>query len=140
MGFKFNPLTGQFDISASAASSGMDTDFSNAEPSTVDLDLNSNNLINIAEILVNKTITPSGTTGDVVINKISGTVNVAIGETTVGVVNNLVNEDSIVFAVIRTTTFDNVIASVVPSAGRIDINLSGGAAAVELSIGFLVIN
>jgi hypothetical protein len=85
------------------------------------------------------TNTTGGTTGDQVINKPSGTVNIAAAGTTVTVTNSLVTTSSIVFAVVRTNDTTAVIKNVVPGSGSFVINLSAAATA-ETSIGFFVIN
>lgn len=91
------------------------------------------------KILVPKTITAGGTTGNRTIDKISGTVNVAAAGTTVTVTCAQCATTSIVFAVIRTNDATATIKNVVPGAGSFVITLTAGATA-EVSIGFLVMN
>jgi hypothetical protein len=88
---------------------------------------------------LDRTITPTGTTGNQTINKPSGTVNIAASGTSVTVTNSLVTADSIVYAVLRTNDDTAWIKNVVPAAGSFTINL-GAAATAEVSIGFLVTN
>lgn len=85
------------------------------------------------------TTTAGGTTGNVTIDKPSGTVNIAAAGTTVTVTNILVSATSTVFAVIRTNDTTALIKNVVPGAGSFVINLNASTTA-ETSIGFLVIN
>lgn len=84
------------------------------------------------------TITPSGTTGAQTIDKVTGTVNVAAGQSSVVVTNSLVTTDSLVIATIRTNDATARITNVVPGNGSFTIRLVSPTA--EVSIGFLVIN
>lgn len=91
------------------------------------------------DIIVDKTITAAGTTGNQTINKLNGTVNIAAAGTTVTVTNSFVTASSTVLAVIRTNDSTAVLKNVVPGVGSFVINLTAAANA-EISIGFLVIN
>lgn len=86
-----------------------------------------------------QTITAGGTTGNQVINKPSGTVNIAASGTTVTVTNSLCTASSTVLAIVRTGDATAFVKNVVPSAGSFVINL-GAAATGEVSIGFIVFN
>lgn len=88
-----------------------------------------------------RTITTGGTTGNVTINKLSGTVNIAAGAGTAGVTvtNSTVTANSIVYAIARTNDATCSVKNVVPGAGsfvlRTDNNCTG-----ETSFGFFVTN
>jgi hypothetical protein len=90
-------------------------------------------------IVVNKTVTAGGTTGNRTINTVSGTVNFAAAATTLTVTNSLVTTSSIIFAVIRTGDATATIKNVVPGSGSFVINLNAAATA-ETSVGFFVLN
>ena len=92
-----------------------------------------------ADIKIRRTITPALTTGAQTIDRPSGTVNFAIGATTLVVTNNLVTTDSIIFTSKRTADPAVFIEDVVAGAGSFTITLSA-APTVELSVGFLVTN
>jgi hypothetical protein len=85
------------------------------------------------------TNTAAGTTGVQTINRPSGTINIAAGESSKDVNNSLCTTSSIVFAVVRTNDTTAYIKNVVPGAGSFTINL-GAAATTETSVGFFVIN
>lgn len=90
-------------------------------------------------IEVSATITAGGTVGAQTINKPSGTVNIAAGQATLVVTNNLVKTTSIVLAVVRTNDTTALIKNVIPAAGSFTIRLNANATA-ETSVGFIVIN
>lgn len=92
-----------------------------------------------ADIKIRRTITPAATTGAQTIDRPSGTVNFAIGATTLVVTNNLVTTDSIIFTAKRTADPSVFIEQVVAGAGSFTITLSA-APTVEISVGFLVTN
>lgn len=85
------------------------------------------------------TTTAGGITGNVTIDKPTGTVNIAAAGASVTVTNALVSATSTVFAVIRTNDTTALIKNVVPGAGSFVINLNAATTA-ETSIGFFVIN
>jgi len=85
------------------------------------------------------TITTAGTTGNVTINTLAGTVNIAAAGTTVTVTNSLVTANSLVFCTLRTNDTTATVKNCVPAAGSFVINL-GAAATGEVSIGFFVVN
>lgn len=88
-----------------------------------------------------RTLTDVGTTGNVTINKLSGTVNIAAGAGTAGVTvtNSLVNANSIVYAVARTNDATCSVKNVVPGAGSFVLRTTDNCTA-ETSFGFLVTN
>jgi len=102
---------------------------------TTGLDLQSGN------ILIYRTITAGGTTGNVTINKLSGTVNIAAGAGTAGVTvtNSLVTANSIVYAIARTNDATCSVKSVVPASGSFVLRTTANCTA-ETSFGFLVTN
>jgi hypothetical protein len=85
------------------------------------------------------TNTPAGTTGAQTIDRPSGTINIAAGESSKLVNNSLCTTASIVLPVIRTNDATATIKNVVPGAGSFTINL-GAAATAETSVGFFIIN
>lgn len=98
-----------------------------------------NEVFTVGDIVMDRTITDSGTTGARTINKLSGTVNIAAAQTTIIVTNSFVNENSLVFCTVRTNDVTAVIKNVVPGDGFFTIRLSAAATA-ETSIGFMVFN
>ena len=88
---------------------------------------------------ITATITTAGTTGNVTINALAGTVNIAAAGTTVTVTNSNVTANSLVFCTLRTNDATATVKNVVPAAGSFTINL-GAAATGEVSIGFFVVN
>jgi hypothetical protein len=85
------------------------------------------------------TNTAAGTTAVQTINKPSGTINIAAGESSKLVNNSLCTTSSIVLPVMRTNDATALIDSVVPGNGSFTINLTAAAAA-EISVGFFIIN
>ncbi len=85
------------------------------------------------------TNTATGTTGNVTIDRPSGTVNFAAAASALTVTNALCTTSSIVFATVRTNDTTAYIKNVVPGAGSFTINL-GAAATAETSVGFWIIN
>ncbi len=83
-------------------------------------------------------ITPKGITDQQTINAACGAVNFAAGQNTINVNNALVNENSIVFAVIRTGDKTAVIRNVIPANGSFTINLVNKTTG-ETSVGFFVL-
>jgi len=92
-----------------------------------------------ADIVVDKTITPSGTTGAQTINKTAGSVNIAAGQSGLVVTNSLVTTSSIILATVATN--DAAITSVkaVASTGSFSI-FTNALAVAETRINFLVLN
>jgi len=90
-------------------------------------------------LAVTSTITPGGTTGAQVINKVSGSVNFAAGASTLVVTNSLVSTSSVILATVATA--DTVLKSVSAIAGVGSFTLTGnGAANAETRVNFLVLN
>lgn len=94
---------------------------------------------NDGKITYRATNTAAGTTGAQTINRPSGTVNFAIGASSLVVTNSLCTTASLVFAEVRTNDATAQIKNVVPAAGSFTINLSAAATA-ETSVGFFIIN
>lgn len=92
----------------------------------------------VGKLILNTTVTAGGTTGNQIINKPSGTVNIAAAGATVTVTNSFCTANSIVLAVVRTNDATARLTSVVPAAGSFVINIV--ACTAEVSIGFVVIN
>jgi hypothetical protein len=92
-----------------------------------------------ADIVVNKTITASGTTGAQTIDKTSGSVNFAIAATSLVVTNSLVTTSSIILATVASndTTMKSVQA--VAAAGSFTL-YANAAATAETRVNFLVLN
>jgi hypothetical protein len=82
-------------------------------------------------------ITAPGTTGNQTINKPTGRVNIAAAGTSITVTNNLVSENSRVFAEVATADATARITSVVKSSGSFVINTV--AVTAETAFDFLVI-
>lgn len=90
-------------------------------------------------IILDRTITSSGTTGDRTINKLSGCVNFAGAATSVVVTNSLVTANSIILTAIQTNdaTMKSVVA--VPTTGSFTIH-ANTAATSETKVCFIVTN
>jgi hypothetical protein len=92
-----------------------------------------------ADIVVNKTITASGTTGAQTINKTAGSVNFAIAATSLIVTNSLVTTSSVILATVASN--DSTMKSVQAVAATGSFTLYANAAATaETRVNFLVIN
>jgi hypothetical protein len=92
-----------------------------------------------ADIVVNKTITASGTTGAQTIDKTSGSVNFAIAATSLVVTNSLVTTSSIILATVASN--DTTMKSVQAVAASGSFTLYANAAATaETRVNFLVLN
>jgi hypothetical protein len=85
------------------------------------------------------TNTATGTTTVQTINRPSGTINIAAGESSKLVNNSLCTTASIVLPVMRTNDATALIDSIVPDNGSFTIYLTAAAAA-EISVGFFIIN
>lgn len=90
------------------------------------------------QIIVPATNTAALTTGAQTINKISGTVNIAAGDSSVVITNSKVSASSLVIPFIRTNDATARIKNAVPGNGSVTIRTTPVTA--ETSIGFLVIN
>jgi hypothetical protein len=92
-----------------------------------------------ADIVVDKTITATGTTGAQTIDKTSGSVNFAIAATSLVVTNNLVTTSSVILATVASN--DATMKSVQTVAGAGSFTLYANAAATaETRVNFLVLN
>lgn len=90
-------------------------------------------------ILVDKTITPGGTTGAQTINESAGSVNFAAAATSLVVTNNTVTASSVIIATVATN--DTTMTSVQAVAGSGSFTLYANAAATaETRVNFIVIN
>lgn len=90
-------------------------------------------------LALDKTVTPSGTTGNQTINKPIGTVNFAAASTTLTVTNSLVTTSSIIVCTALKNDATGYVKSVSPSAGSFVITLVAAATA-ELPVSFIVLN
>lgn len=88
---------------------------------------------------VSKTMTAAGTVGAQTINKANGSANVAAGQTTLIVTNNLVATTSNVFVQVYGTDATATSARVTRAAGSFTITLNAAATA-ETAVGFFVVN
>jgi hypothetical protein len=92
-----------------------------------------------ADIVVDKTITPSGTTGAQTINKTAGSVNFAAGAISLVVTNSLVTTSSVILATVATDDATMRVMKAVPGAGSFTL-ISNAAATAETRVNFLVLN
>lgn len=91
-------------------------------------------------LLLDRTITPAGTTGNRTINKMAGTVNFAAGASAITVTNSTVSVNSFIFTNVRTADATcTFVKSAVPGSGSFVITLNAGCTA-ETSVAFLVTN
>lgn len=84
-------------------------------------------------LLLYRTITPPGTTGNQTINRPAGTVNIAAAGTAVTVTNSLVDANTGVYAIIKTNDATAWIKNVTSTSGAFTINL-GAACTGEIAI------
>ena len=92
-----------------------------------------------ADIVVNKTITASGTTGAQTIDKTSGSVNFAALATSLVVTNSLVTTSSIILATVATNDTSMKSVQAVAASGSFTLYANAGATA-ETRVNFLVLN
>jgi hypothetical protein len=90
------------------------------------------------QIIIPATNTAAETTGAQTINKASGTVNIAAGDSSVVITNSKISTASLVIPIIRTNDATARIKSAVPANGSVTIRTTPVTA--ETSIGFVVIN
>lgn len=90
-------------------------------------------------LALDRTNTAAGTTGNQVINKMAGSVNIAAGGTTITVTNSLVTAASNIFAVVQTGDATALLKNVVPGAGSFVINMNAAVTA-ETRVAFWVTN
>lgn len=86
-----------------------------------------------------RTIVPTGTTGNVTINRPAGRVNFAAAQANLTVTNSTVTADSIVLITIQAQDPTCTSGIVIPNAGDFAIRLNAACTA-ETPVGFLVIN
>jgi hypothetical protein len=92
-----------------------------------------------ADIVVDKTITATGTTGAQTINKTAGSVNFAAGAISLIVTNSLVTTSSVILATVATDDATMRVMKAVPGAGSFTL-ISNAAATAETRVNFLVLN
>lgn len=92
-----------------------------------------------ADIVVNKTITASGTTGAQTIDKTSGSVNFAALATSLVVTNSLVTTSSIIMATVASNDATMKSVQAVAAAGSFTLYANASATA-ETRVNFLVLN
>jgi hypothetical protein len=90
-------------------------------------------------ISVSNTITDAGTTSVQTINKAAGSINLAAGEASKVVHNNLVTADSIILATVATNDATALIKNVVAGAGDFTITMNA-AVTGETRVNWFVIN
>ncbi len=98
-----------------------------------------NEVFRVGPIDLGGTLTLKGITGAQTINKLAGSVNFAAGATTLVVTNSFVDEESLVFAAVRSNDATALIKNIIPAAGSFTIRLNAAATA-ETSVGFFVLN
>jgi hypothetical protein len=91
------------------------------------------------KLVFDSTMTPSGTTGNQTINKISGSVNFAAGASSLTVTNSRVTANSLIHILARTNDATCYVKNYVAGAGTFTINLTANCTA-ETSVHFWVIN
>jgi hypothetical protein len=97
------------------------------------------NFTDIGTFLLNRTITPGGTTGAQIIDKPAGTVNLAASETSISVTNARVSTNSIILVMARTNDATCAVKNYVAAAGSFVINMTAACTA-QTSVGFFVTN
>lgn len=85
------------------------------------------------------TITAGGTTGAQTINKPSGRVNIAAGQSSIVVTDALVTTSSLVFATVASNDATATLKNVVSGSGSFTVTLTATATA-ETKVNFLVVN
>jgi len=95
--------------------------------------------VNLTALNLDRTITAGGITGAATINKMAGTINIAAGQTSIVLTNNLVNADSLLNPQVRCN--DSTMKSVAYVAVSGSVTFYPNAApASECSIGWKVEN
>jgi hypothetical protein len=92
-----------------------------------------------ANIVVDKTITAGGTTGNQTINKTAGSVNFAIAATNLVVTNSLVTTSSVILATVATNDATMTSVQAVAAAGSFTL-YANAATTAETRVNFLVLN
>lgn len=90
-------------------------------------------------VRIPRTITTAGTTGDRTIDKISGSVNIAAGQSSITVTCSFCGPTSLIFPTVRTNDATAQIKNIVPGSGSFTINMVAAVTA-ETSVGFLLLN
>jgi hypothetical protein len=135
----------KLDVSAASSTHGLRVVAPNSTSTTNAILVQNSNSNNLLRVEANgktsffATNTATGTTSVQTINRPSGTINIAAGETSKDVNNSLCTTSSIVLPVIRTNDATATIKNVVPGNGSFTINLTVAATA-ETSVGFFIIN
>lgn len=86
-----------------------------------------------------RTFTPWATTGDQTINKPAGSVNIAGWDASITVTNNLVNNTSMVYAIVRSNDATCYVKNVTVATGSFTINVEPATNA-SVAISFIVFN
>lgn len=90
-------------------------------------------------VLFDRTLTATGTNGAQTINKLAGSVNFAIGATSLVVTNNQVDSNSVVLCSLGTNDSTMKSVSVVVATGSFTI-YANAAATAATRVNFVVIN
>ena len=90
-------------------------------------------------VVFDKTLTATGTTGAQTINKKAGSVNFALGATSVVVTNSLVDTNSIILCSVGTNDSTLKSIAVVPAVGSFTL-YANAAATAETKVNFIVFN
>lgn len=138
------PSNWSYGISASTIPSGTFADIAIGRSAAGRAQINNGTVgtlrdLDLRSLLLDKTVTAGGTTGNQTINKAAGTVNIAAGQSAITVTNSLVVVGSIIVCVVRTADATlTFIKSVVAAAGSFVITCNANATA-ETSIGFAIV-
>ncbi len=98
-----------------------------------------NDVFLIGQIVLDRTLTPTGTTTPQTINKIAGSFNLAAAESSKVITNSFVNENSLVICVVQSNDTTAILKNVVPAAGSFTCRTTAAVTA-ETRIGFVVLN
>lgn len=99
-----------------------------------------NEVFNVGQIQLDRTLTPVGTTIPQTINKIAGTFRLAAGQSSKVVTNSFVDKDSLVFCVIKTADATAIIKNVVPDDAGFFTFRTTAAVTAETEVGFWLVN
>ncbi len=138
---------GRLGASLSASSTGILFDFTSSQnlqwwtggTQYGQLDDKGVTLSGTAKYKMAATMTSSGTTGNQTINKPSGSVRIASGNSSVTVTNSCVTTSSIVLTQMRTADGSVHVLNCIVASGSFTINLTANAG-TEDEIGFVVVN
>lgn len=92
------------------------------------------------DLMLPKTITPTGTTGAQTINATTGSVNLAAGSATLVVTNSYVNTSSVIICTLGTNDMDMDSVAAVAAAGSFTIYAKPGPPAAETKVFFHITN